>query len=250
MRSALQAAVKRFRSTLLKTRPSPPSYTSLRPDLPILDLPPANPHHALDRIVAGNRVYAQQTAQEDPNAFVELSKGQAPEILWIGCADSRIPETTVCHCKPGELFVHRNIANVVHADDVNAASVVEYAVTHLKVKKVVVCGHTKCGGANAALVDTDLGETLNTWLHPVRELRRKHKAELAKLPDDDARAVRVAELNVNQSLDVLKLHPAIKKAVNERGLTLHGMIYDIAAGQLRLLEETGQKKSTGLWAPS
>jgi carbonic anhydrase len=88
-------------------------------------------------------------------------------VLWIG--DSRVPETTVCNCKPGEIFVHRNIANCVHADDISSASVVEYAVTHLKVKKVVVCGHTQCGGANAALGDTDLGQTLNTWLHPVRE---------------------------------------------------------------------------------
>ncbi|KAF2247796.1 carbonic anhydrase [Trematosphaeria pertusa] len=193
----------------------------------------------IDRIVAGNRVYAQTTAERDPNAFEELSKGQAPEILWIGCADSRIPETTVCHCKPGELFVHRNIANCVHADDINAASVVEYAVAHLK-----------CGGANAALSDADLGTTLNTWLHPVRELRRKHRAELEKLPNDDARAVRVAELNVHQSIDVLKQHPAVKRAVAERGLSLHGMIYDIGAGQLRLLEEAGGKKGNGLWSPA
>ncbi|KAF2874466.1 carbonic anhydrase [Massariosphaeria phaeospora] len=205
---------------------------------------------AIERLVAGNREYAQRAAEADPNAFVELSKGQAPEVLWIGCADSRVPETTVCHCKPGDLFVHRNIANCVHADDLNAASVVEYAVAHLKVKKVVVCGHTKCGGANAALGDADLGQTLNTWLHPVRELRRKHKAELDRLPDDDARAVRVAELNVQQSIDVLKQHPAVKKAATDRGLTVHGMIYDLGAGHLRLLEESGRKKGNGLWSPT
>ena len=113
--------------------------------------------------------YAQRTAERDPDAFTNLAQGQAPEILWIGCADSRIPETTVCHGKPGDIFVHRNIANTVHENDLNAASVVEYAVAHLKVKKVVVCGHTRCGGANAALGDADLGQTLNTWLHPVRE---------------------------------------------------------------------------------
>jgi carbonic anhydrase len=87
----------------------------------------------------------------------------------VGCADSRIPETTVCHCKPGDIFVHRNIANTIRADDINAAGVVEYAVTHLKVQRVVVCGHTKCGGAVASLTDADLGETLNKWLQPVRE---------------------------------------------------------------------------------
>ncbi|KAJ4295301.1 hypothetical protein N0V90_007312 [Kalmusia sp. IMI 367209] len=204
----------------------------------------------IDRIVAGNRVFAQKTSEANPNAFVDLTKGQWPEILWVGCADSRVPETTVCDCRPGDIFVHRNIANCVHPDDVSAASVVEYAVVHLQVKKIVVCGHTKCGGANAALSDADLGTTLNTWLHPVRELRRKNRAELEKLPNDDARALRVAELNVHQAIDVLKQHPAVKKAASERGLTLHGMIYDIGAGQLRVLEEAVGKKGNGLWSPS
>jgi hypothetical protein len=129
----------------------------------------ATPPDPLDRLLALNRLYAQHTTAQDPNAFVNLAKGQAPEILWLGCSDSRLSESTICQCKPGDIFVHRNIANTVHADDINSASVVEYAVAHLKVKKVVVCGHTKCGGATAALGDADLGQTLNTWLHPVRE---------------------------------------------------------------------------------
>ncbi|KAF2465443.1 carbonic anhydrase [Lindgomyces ingoldianus] len=206
---------------------------------------------AIERIVAGNRVYAQKTTEQDPNAFADLSKGQWPEILWIGCADSRVPETTICNCKPGDIFVHRNIANCVHAHDNNTAAVVQYAVGALGVKKVIVCGHTRCGGAQHSLNDHDLGETLNTWLHPMRELRRKHKAELDNLPDDDARAVRIAELNVIQSLDVLKQHPAVTKAINDRGLTLHGMIFDITNGQLRLLEESGGRRANvGLWSPS
>jgi len=123
----------------------------------------------LAHLLTGNATYRTDTTALDPNAFTLLAQGQAPDILWIGCADSRIPETTVCHCKPGEIFVHRNIANTVHADDLSAASVVEYAVVHLKVNKVVVCGHTKCGGANAALGDDDLGGVLNKWLSPVRE---------------------------------------------------------------------------------
>ncbi|OAK96496.1 carbonic anhydrase [Phaeosphaeriaceae sp. SRC1lsM3a] len=204
----------------------------------------------LDHLLAGNRHYVQRTTEADPNTFVDLAKGQAPEILWIGCADSRVPETTVCNCKPGDIFVHRNIANTVHGNDLNSASVVEYAVAHLKVKKVVVCGHTKCGGAAAALVDTDLGQTLNTWLHPVRELRRKHKTELEKLVNDDARAARVAELNVQQSIEVLKQHPAIKRAISERGLTLHGLIYDIGAGQLKIIDDAASAiKTNGLWSP-
>ena len=123
----------------------------------------------LELLVTGNAYYANKATSKNPNAFTVLSQGQTPQILWIGCADSRIPETTVCHCKPGDIFVHRNIANTIHANDINAASVVEYAVTHLKVAKVVVCGHTKCGGAIASLTDVDLGETLNKWLHPLRQ---------------------------------------------------------------------------------
>lgn len=123
----------------------------------------------IGRLLEGNAEYARKKTEEDPAHFEELSKGQSPEVLWIGCADSRVPETTVCECKPGDIFVHRNIANCVHRDDINVASVVEYAVTHLKVQKVVVCGHTRCGGAVASLGDGDLGETLNTWLHATRE---------------------------------------------------------------------------------
>ena len=218
--------------------------------------PSADP---LERLFTGNAYYASKQTTKNPDAFTVLSIGQTPQILWIGCADSRIPETTVCHCKPGDIFVHRNIANTIHLDDYNAASVVEYAVTHLKVDKVVVCGHTKCGGAMASLTDVDLGETLNRWLQPLREyvqnardarlerteltkssLRRKHWDELDPL-DDDARAARVAELNVHQSIDVLEQHAAIKKAMLERGLTIHGLIYDLATGQLKILEQPDSK---------
>ena len=156
------------------TDPHPGRIT---PDAPHKDLILHTSHHftnhptpePLAHLLTGNATYRTDTTALDPNAFTLLAQGQAPDILWIGCADSRIPETTVCHCKPGEIFVHRNIANTVHPDDLSAASVVEYAVVHLKVNKVVVCGHTKCGGANAALGDDDLGCVLNKWLGPVRE---------------------------------------------------------------------------------
>jgi len=206
---------------------------------------------ALDRVVAGNKTYAKKTAERDPEFFKTLATGQSPEILWIGCADSRVPETTICDCQPGDIFVHRNIANCLHPHDLNASSVIEYATAHLKVKKIVVCGHTKCGGANAGLGDADLGEALNTWLLPIRELRRKNKALLDSLPSDDARGNKLAELNVQHSLEVLRQNPTVNRAINERGLTLHGLIYDIAAGELIALEEV--KKSNGnhgLWSPS
>lgn len=124
---------------------------------------------SLKRLVTGNAYYVNETIARDPEAFTNLSQGQSPQVLWVGCADSRVPETTVCHCKPGDIFVHRNIANKIHADDRNSASVVEYAVKYLKVEKIVVCEHTKCGGAIASLTDADLGETLNKWLQPLRE---------------------------------------------------------------------------------
>lgn len=124
---------------------------------------------SLKRLVTGNAYYVNETIARDPEAFTNLSQGQSPQVLWVGCADSRVPETTICHCKPGDIFVHRNIANTIHADDRNSASVVEYAVKYLKVEKIVVCGHTKCGGAMASLTNADLGETLNKWLQPLRE---------------------------------------------------------------------------------
>lgn len=192
---------------------------------------------AFESILAGNRDFAQRTRRREPELFERLGKGQSPEVLWVGCADSRIPETTICDCKPGEIFVHRNIANIVTTKDVSANSVIDFSVGSVKVKRVVVCGHTKCGGANAALGDDDLGDSLNTWLAPLRELRRKHAAELEKLGSQDARANRLAELNVHQTMDAVKRNPTVMKAMKERGLTVHGLIYDIPTGQLRTLED-------------
>ncbi|KAF2400917.1 carbonic anhydrase [Trichodelitschia bisporula] len=189
----------------------------------------------LERLLQGNKAFANRFTAAEPELLDKLSQGQSPETLWLGCADSRIPETTVCDCKPGDIFVHRNIANVITPTDLNSSSVLAYSVGVLKVKRVIVCGHTKCGGATAALDDGDLGETLNAWLGPVRELRRKHQAELEKLPSTDARANRLAELNVVLSLEAVRQHPVVKEAMETRGLTIHGIIYDVPTGQLRLL---------------
>ncbi|KAF1991814.1 carbonic anhydrase [Aulographum hederae CBS 113979] len=201
---------------------------------------------AFEKVLAGNKAYAQHTAKKDPELMKSLAAGQSPEILWIGCADSRIPETTICQCKPGELFVHRNIANVLTPGDANSSSVIEYSVGVLKVKRIIVCGHTKCGGANAAMGDGDLGDTLNSWLAPVRELRRKHIDELSKLPSEDAKANRLAELNVEHSLEILRKNPTVQKAIRERDLKLHGMIYDIPAAELRSMDIPEPKQ---LWSP-
>ncbi|QDS74878.1 hypothetical protein FKW77_003563 [Venturia effusa] len=198
------------------------------------------------RVLAGNKTFANRTAHHEPDLLHKCAQGQTPEILWLGCADSRIPETTICDLKPGDLFVHRNIANVIISEDLNAASVIEYAVNFLKVKRIMVCGHTKCGGANAAMHDDDLGIVLNNWLHPVRELRRKYQEQLDDISCSEAKADRLAELNVYKSLETLEKNATVVKAMAERDLTLHGVIYDIREGRLRVLDEAmreGNEKS-------
>lgn len=203
-----------------------------------------SPQDTLHRILAGNKTFAKRTAHQDPTLLHTCAQGQTPQTLWLGCADSRIPETTICDLKPGDLFVHRNIANIIIPDDLNSASVIEYAVRFLKVKTVVICGHTKCGGANAALGDDDLGDVLNSWLHPVRELRRKYQGHLDAFPCSDSKANRLAELNVYHSLETLRGNATVVTAMVERGLTLHGVIYDIPAGELRVLEDVDRHSST------
>ncbi|KAF2197045.1 hypothetical protein GQ43DRAFT_475790 [Delitschia confertaspora ATCC 74209] len=197
----------------------------------------------LHRVLSGNQKFAQST---DPSVFTVLAAGQSPEILWIGCADSRVPETTICSCSPGDIFVHRNIANCVNPGDLSVAAVVEYAVVHLKVKKIVVCGHTGCGGAAAALGDGDLGGVLNEWLGPLRELRRKSGAVLERVEEKEKGTV-LAELNVKRGVDALRAMDNVKKAEKERGLEVHGVMFDLASGCLKLVDEV--KGGNGLWTP-
>ena len=190
----------------------------------------------------------QKVLGDDPKFFETLAKSQSPGTLWIGCADSRVPETTILDSKPGDIFVHRNIANVVKADDLSSGSVIEYGVGNLKVKRIIICGHTRCGGAIAALGDADLGKTLNAWLAPLRELRRRHQAELNKLATEDEKALKLAELNVLRGLDVLRNNPIVQEAMHERGLTIHGTIFNLGSGELRALED--KKDAPKLWSPS
>lgn len=188
---------------------------------------------SIDRLVTGSKKYAGRTVESKPDFFKTLAGGQSPEILWIGCADSRVPETTVCDCGPGDIFVHRNIANLIHASDFSSGSVIDYAVDHLKVKQIVLCGHTKCGGAAASLGNADLGSNLNSWLKPLRELRQQHQAEIDAISSDDEKAVRLAELNVKHGIQVLRNNSTVSKAIESRGLGLQGLIYDLAEGQLK-----------------
>lgn len=152
--------------------------------------------------------------------------------MWLGCSDSRCPETTILGLQPGDVFVHRNIANIISATDINTSAVVEYAVAHLKVKHIVLCGHSACGGAAAALSDARVGGVLDTWLTPLKAVRHAHAEELADIRDDRARAVRIAELNVEAGVKVLMANFTVQEAIRDRGLEVHGCLFDLASGRI------------------
>ncbi|KAI0022802.1 carbonic anhydrase [Xylariomycetidae sp. FL0641] len=183
--------------------------------------------------LSSNQAWAGYKGHQNPEFFSRLAAGQAPGILWLGCSDSRCPETTILGLQPGDVFVHRNIANIISPTDVNTAAVIEYAVAHLKVKHVVLCGHSGCGGAAAALGNARLGGVLDTWLVPLKAVRAAHEQELMAIRDDKERAVRIAELNVQQGVDVLMANANIQEAIEERGLQVHGTLFDLASGRVR-----------------
>jgi len=192
--------------------------------------------HAEDTYVRSfttNKSWATKTAQSKPDLFPTLAKGQNPEILWVGCSDSRCPETTILGLQPGDVFVHRNIANILSPTDLNSLSVIQYAVEYLKVKHVVVSGHTSCGGIAAALGNKKLG-LIDTWLLPLRALRRENLKLLESLDPKEA-ALKLVELNVRNGVKVLKENPVVMDAIAERSLEIHGVIYDVATGELNEL---------------
>jgi len=135
--------------------------------------------------------------------------------------------------QPGDVFVHRNIANIISPTDINTSAVIEFAVVYLKVRHVVLCGHSACGGAAAALSDSRVGGVLDTWLTPLKAVRNAHREELQAIRDDKARAIRIAELNVQQGIDVLMANATIQDAIEERGLDVHGVLFDIGTGRIR-----------------
>ncbi|KAK4158353.1 carbonic anhydrase [Chaetomidium leptoderma] len=183
--------------------------------------------------LSSNNAWAGYKAHQNPNFFPKLAGGQTPQILWLGCSDSRCPETTILGLQPGDVFVHRNIANIISPTDINTSAVIEYAVTFLGVRHVVLCGHSACGGAIAALAGGRVGGVLDTWLTPLRAIRVAHAEELAAIKDESARAVRVAELNVQAGVAVLMANAVVQDAVRERGLEVHGCLFDIGSGRIR-----------------
>ena len=182
-------------------------------------------------IFDNNNQWVAEKLGKDPKYFKNLSKGQSPEILYIGCSDSRVTAEELMGVGPGDAFVHRNIANMVISLDLSAMSVINYAVAHLKVKHVVVCGHYYCGGVKAAMESHDLG-LLNPWLRNIRDVYRLHKEELNEIENEDEKYKRLVEINVQeQCVNVLKTAD-VQKAYRERGITVHGWVFDIHSGKL------------------
>jgi carbonic anhydrase len=185
----------------------------------------------IERIFKNNQEWVQQKLGTDDGYFEDLAKGQSPEVLYIGCSDSRVTAEDMTGAQPGDLFVHRNIANLVPNTDISAMSVINYAVEHLKVKNVVVCGHYGCGGVQAAMQASDLG-ILNPWLRNIRDVYRLHNDELEAIQDDEQRYRRLVELNVQeQCVNVLKA-PEVQLAYTAGELTVHGWVFDIGTGNL------------------
>lgn len=180
-----------------------------------------------------NRAWVESVKNQDAAFFENLAAGQNPEFLYIGCSDSRVPANVIMGLRPGDVFVHRNIANVVDNVDVNANSVIQYAVEHLEVRYIVVCGHYGCGGVKAAMQPDDLG-LLNGWLRNIRDVYRLHRGELNAIEDEEQRYRRLIELNVQeQCIQVIKTS-WVQKSFNRNGYpTVHGWVYDIADGLLK-----------------
>jgi carbonic anhydrase len=185
----------------------------------------------IQTIFKNNEDWVKQKLSLDPEYFSDLSKGQNPEILYIGCSDSRVTAEELMGGQPGDVFVHRNIANLVPNTDLSSMSVIEYAVGTLEVKHIVVCGHYYCGGVKAAMQAADLG-LLNSWLRNIRDVYRIHKTELNAITDEEQKYKRLVELNVQeQCVNVLKT-ATVQKAYLDRGLTVHGWVFDIHSGKL------------------
>mgnify|MGYP003624152679 FL=1 len=185
----------------------------------------------LVRVFENNQKWIKEKLALDPDFFEELGKGQNPELLFIGCSDSRVSAEELMGLGPGEAFVHRNIANMVTGTDLNVMSVIEYAVVHLKVNHVVVCGHYSCGGVKAAMQSADLG-ILNPWLRNIRDVYRLHKNKLNAITNEDDKYDRLVELNVQEQCVNLIKTAAVQKAYRDRALKVHGWVFDIHTGNL------------------
>jgi carbonic anhydrase len=189
-----------------------------------------------DQIFENNRRWAEEQLRADPEFFTRLAREQRPDFLYIGCSDSRVPANQIMGLAPGDVFVHRNVANLVNNVDLNVMSVINYAVRRLDVKHIIVCGHYGCGGVQAAMQPLDLG-ILNPWLRNIRDVYRLHKAELDALKDETQRYERLVELNVTeQYINVIKT-AAVQQSFLKRGFpTVHAWVFDMRTGIIKDLK--------------
>jgi carbonic anhydrase len=190
----------------------------------------------LGQLFASNRAWAADMVRQDPEFFQRLARQQSPRYLWIGCSDSRVPANQIVGLLPGEMFVHRNVANVVVHTDLNCLSAIQFAVETLRVGHIIVCGHYGCGGVLAALRDTRLG-LIDNWLRHVQDVRAKHRAQLDAQPDEAQRHSRLCELNVIEQVVNVSQTTVVRDAwARGQALAVHGWIYDIRDG---LLQDVG-----------
>ena len=196
------------------------------------------------KLLSGNRAWVDKRLQEDPDFFTTLAKGQSPEVLWIGCADSRVPANEVTGTKPGEVFVHRNIANVCVHSDMNMLSVLDYAVNVLKVKHVIVAGHYGCGGVAAALTNKQFG-LIDNWLRNIKDVYRLHSHELDRITDQETKINRLVELNVTEQVYNVCKTTIIQNAWKERSdLQVHGWVIDLKTGLVKDLGVSSNSPDT------
>jgi carbonic anhydrase len=187
----------------------------------------------LPELFANNRAWAEGIVREQPDFFQRLASQQNPKYLWIGCADSRVPANEIIGLMPGEVFVHRNVANVVVHTDLNCLSVLQYAVDVLKVEHVIVCGHYGCGGVQAAYGNASLG-LIDNWLRHVKDVAEKYEADIATRPNQDMRLDRLCELNViEQVLHVCRTTIVLDAWKHNQPLTVHGWVYRLQSGMLK-----------------
>lgn len=185
-----------------------------------------------------NKDWAKKKKADDPAFFEKLMHVQTPEFLWIGCSDSRVPPDMITQTDPGEIFIHRNVANLVVNTDVNLMAVLDFAVNHLKVKHIVVCGHYGCGGIKAAMSNNDFNLVLNMWLRNIKDIYRYHREELEAIEDKEKRVDRLAEINIREQVFNLAKTAIIQNAwKNDNQPDLHGWIYDLQDGIIKPIAE-------------
>ena len=187
-----------------------------------------------EKLLLQNKAWAEEIKGDDPEYFERLAKLQTPEFLWIGCSDSRVPADRITGTQPGEIFVHRNVANLVVNTDVNLLSVLDFAVTVLKVKHVIICGHYGCGGIKAAATKNDHKPVLNMWLRNIKDVYRLHREELDDIKNEEQKVDRLVELNVREQVMNLAKTTIIQKAwKKEQRPDLHGWVYGLKDGLIK-----------------